>query len=261
MPGEAILSMILTLMRVSVVIFTMPFFSSDAIPVQVKAAFSLVFTLAVWPALSLPGTTMPSHPMNLALMLLGEIILGLVMGMAVNFLFYGIQAGGELLGFQIGFTMVNIADPMTGTQNGAAAYFLWMVSLLTFLSLDGHLHMIKAFAISFQLIPPGGILIGDILMNQVLELSGQLFIMALKIAAPVMVALFLVELGLALMSRAAPNMPVMEIGFPLKICVGFFFIGLLLVVMSSQVDIFITGMDAMFTHLLRAGSPLFHTQP
>lgn len=256
--GAAILSFILTFMRVSIVMFLLPFFSSDRIPVQVKAATTLVLTLCIWPHLGFPGTAMPSHPFNIALLMLGEVILGLALGMAVNFLFMGIQAGGELLGFQMGFTMINFADPMTGNQTGITAFFLWMVSILTFLTLDGHLHMIQAFALSFKLVPAGGLLLGELLLRQVFDLAAQLFVLALKIAAPVMVALFLVELMLALISRTSPQVNIMEIGFPLKIGTGFFFLGLLLVVMSMQVEQFIVTMNGMLANIMKAGSPLFH---
>ena len=255
---EHIFSLLLTLIRISIVLFLMPIFNTGSLPIQVKAAISLVLTLALWPHIALAGTDMPPHPLSLGLMLLGEMALGLIMGMVVQFLFFGIQSGGELLGFQMGFTMVNVADPLSGIQNGAAAYFLWMVSILTFLAFDGHLFMLKALVDSFRLVPAGGLLLGEILVRQVFDLSTQLFVIALKVAAPVMVALFLLELALGLMNRAAPQMQVMLIGFPLKIAAGFFFLGLLLVILSSQIEQFVIGMNPMFLNLLKAGSPLFH---
>lgn len=171
----AVLSLLLTMMRVSIVMFMLPVFSTNNIPIPVKAAVTIVFSLGVWPHLALSGAAMPAHPFDMVLMLLGEVVLGLVLGMAVNFLFMGIQAGGELLGFQMGFTMINFADPLTGNQTGATAFFLWMVSLLAFLALDGHLYMIKGFAASFALVPPGGLFIGENLLWQVLHLAAQVF--------------------------------------------------------------------------------------
>ena len=258
-PAVTVLSFILTAMRVSIVMFMLPIFSTDRIPMQVKAAATMIITIGIWPHLELSGLTMPAHPFALALLMLNEVILGLVMGMCVNFLFMAIQSGGELLGFQMGFTMINFADPLTGNQTGFTAFFLWMVSILTFLALDGHLYMLRGFAMSFKLIPAGGLVLGELLLWQVFDLSAQLFVLALKIAAPVMVALFLVELTLALVSRTSPQVNIMEIGFPVKILVGFFFLGLLLLVMSEQVALFIAGMDDMFSNLLRAGSPRFQT--
>ena len=146
---------------------------------------------------------------------------------------------------------------LTGNQTGATAFFLWMVSLLAFLALDGHLYMIKGFAASFALVPPGGLFIGENLLWQVLDLAAQVFVLALKIAAPVMVALFMVEVALALVARTSPQIHIMEFGFPIKIGVGFFFVGLLLVVMADHVEHFINGMDGLFTHLLRAMSPFY----
>ena len=250
-------SFLLTFMRISIVMFMLPVFNTNNIPTQVKAAVSLVFCLAIWPNLTLSGEGIPLHPLWLALMVLGELFMGLALGLAVNFLFMGIQAGGELLGFQMGFTMINFADPLTGNQTGLSAFFLWMVSLLVFLVLDGHLYMIRGFAQSFSLVPPGGLLIREELLTQILQLAGQLFSLALKIAAPVMVALFMVEVALGLVARTSPQIHIMDFGFPLKIGVGFFFLGLLLVIMADHVGHFVSGIQGMFTNLLRSMSPLF----
>ena len=108
-----VLSFILTLMRVSIIMFMLPIFSTQNIPTLVKAAVSLVFTLGVWPAVALSGAFMPAHPFDIAIMLLGEVVVGLVLGMVIDFLFMGIQAGGELLGFQMGFAMISFADPIS----------------------------------------------------------------------------------------------------------------------------------------------------
>jgi len=255
---ETILSFLLTLMRVSIVLFLFPVFNSANIPALVKGAVTMVITLAIWPHISLSGAELPAHPFDIGLLFLNEVILGFILGMCINFTFMGIQAGGEILGFQMGFSMISIADPMTGNQTGAIAFFLWMVSILTFLSLDGHLHLLKGFALSFKLIPAGGIVLSELLLRQVFDLAAQLFIIALKIAAPVMVSLFLVEITLGLISRTAPQVHVMEVGFPLKIAVGCFFLGLLLNVMAGFMQEFVTGMDSLFTNILRTLSPQFN---
>ncbi len=256
LPVDAILSFILTIMRVSIVMFMLPIFSSERVPMQVKAAVTIVITLGIWPQLSLPGTALPSHPLDMVLIFLNEIILGLLLGMCINFIFMGIQAGGELFGFQMGFTMISFADPLTGNQTGITAFFLWMVATLTFLALDGHLYMIQAFALTFKLIPAGGLVISELLLNEVLALSAQLFIIAIKIAAPIMVSLFLIELALALVSRASPQINIMDIGFPIKIGSGFFFLGMMLVIMAEFMANYLTVMDDMLVNILQIASPL-----
>lgn len=253
-PGD-ILSYFLTLTRIGVVLFLLPFFGSTSIPTQVKAALTLVLSLAVWPQLSFPGNLLPANGFDIAIMIVGELILGLILGLVIRFLFGAIQFGGQIIGFQMGFSMVNVVDPISGTSNAVTAHFLYMCTMLTFLVLDGHLQLIKALGSSFKFIPPGGILLTPRLATHLFEYSNLVFTLAIRIAAPVMAALFLVDLALALISRAAPQMHVLVLGFPVKIAVGFFFLGFLFTIMSTYVGDFLRQMDHIYLTILRAASP------
>jgi len=246
-----ILSFLLTFFRISLIVFLLPFFGGDSIPSMVKAALCVVLALALWPRLSFPGAVMPAHPMGIAVTLLGELVLGLVLGLTVRFVFAAIQTGGQLIGFQMGYAMVNVIDPLTGTSEAVTAHFLYMVSLLTFLTLDGHLFILRALADSFQYVPPGGLIISGLLSEHLLAFSSQMFSLALQIAAPVIAALFLVDLSLALVGRAAPQMNILMLGFPIKISVGFLFLGLLFTIMSNYMSDFIANFDTLFTGILR----------
>ncbi|MEG2139942.1 MAG: flagellar biosynthetic protein FliR [Bilophila sp.] len=249
------LGFLLTFIRISIVLFMLPIFSVDGLPTQWKAAICMILTLVLYPKLGLPGTLMPTHPFGIALILVGEVFMGLVLGLAVNFFFAGIQSGGEILAMQMGFSMITLADPLSGNNTGLIAHFLYMVATLIFLALDGHLYLIKAFSYSFHVVPPGGLMIREVLLTQVVELSSMVFVFGVRIAAPVMAALFLTEVALGLMTRAAPQIQIMEVGFPLKICVGFFFVGLLFVIISEETRRFIIGLDGMFLNLLRSMGP------
>ena len=255
-PGD-MLSFLLTLFRISIVLFLLPFFGGNSIPKTVKAALVLVLTAALWPQLSFPGAEFPGTGIGLTLMIIGEIILGLILGLLVLFLFGAVQFGGQIIGFQMGFSMVNVVDPITGTSNAVTAHFLYMCTMLTFLILNGHLALLNAVALSFEYIPPGGLLISPNLATHIFEFSNLMFVLAIKIAAPVMAALFLVDLALALISRAAPQMHVLVLGFPIKITVGFFFLGSLFTLMSIYVQDFLQQLMPLFRDLLKLGSPLF----
>jgi flagellar biosynthetic protein FliR len=254
-PGD-MLSFFLTLFRISIVLFLLPFFGGSSIPNPVKGALVIVLSLAVWPQLSFPGGMMPSSGFNIALMLIGEVLLGLILGLAVNFLFGAVQFGGQIIGFQMGFAMVNVVDPISGTSNAVTAHFLYMCTMLTFLVLNGHLQLINAVGMSFELIPPGGLLFTPSLTTQFIEFSATMFTLAIRIAAPIMVALFLVDLSLALISRAAPQMHVLILGFPIKISVGFLFLGMLFSIMSLYVQDFLQELALLYRGILSAGSPL-----
>jgi flagellar biosynthetic protein FliR len=239
-------------MRITIVVFMLPVFDLDGLPTQWKVSISLVLALAIWPKVALPGAVMPAHPFGIFLLILGEILIGFTLGLVTRFFFTGVQMGGEILAFQMGFTMISFADPITGNNTGVLAYFLNMVAMLIFLSMDGHLYLLRAVGATFSALPAGAFAMSDSLLLYVRELSGALFSYAIRVAAPVMVALFFVEMILALMSRTAPQMQIIQFGFPLKIAVGFFFLGALFVIIGQETGNFITGLDGLFANIVHA---------
>ena len=247
------LSYFLTLFRLSVVLFLLPFFGGQTIPNMIKGALVLVLSMALWPQLSFPAAMMPTG-WNIVIMFIGELLLGLILGMLVNFLFAAVQLGGQIIGFQMGFAMVNVVDPITGTSNAVSAHFLYMCTMLTFLVLNGHLYLLKAVGMTFEYIPPGTLLLQPELANDIFHFSNLMFTLAIRIAAPVMAALFLVDLSLALISRAAPQMHVLVLGFPIKITVGFFFLGFIFSIMTLYVGDFLAGLNNMFENVMKFGT-------
>ena len=244
----------LTLMRVSLVVFMLPFFGATTLPNTVKAALCLVLAMALWPKLSFPGVLLPSNPWALSLMFLGEVVMGLLLDILVRLLFAAAQSAGAIMGFSLGFTLMNSVDPLTGASEAGLAHLMSQVVTMLFLCLDGHLMLLGALAQSFALVPPGGLLINPALGQHLITFTSQMFVMALKIAAPIMASIFLVDLALALVARAAPQMNVLFIGFPLKIGVGFLFMTLVFAVMAITVGLYIAELGPMFTLVLRASS-------
>ncbi len=249
---QTFFSFLLTLMRVSLVLFVMPFFGGEGIPKTIKGLLCLIMALALWPHLSFDGVLLPGNPWEIVLMLVGEVFMGLTLMLVVNFLFAAVQMGGQIMGFQMGFAMINVVDPLTGTSVVITSHFLYMTTLLVFLSLDGHLYMLQGLADSFALVPPGGLIIHPMLATTMLKAAGAIYVLAIKIAAPVMGAIILVDLALALVGRAAPQMHVLILGFPLKIATGFFFMGLLFVTLARHVGRFIIDMSDTLHTLLQA---------
>jgi flagellar biosynthetic protein FliR len=245
-----VLSFLLTFFRISLLVFLLPFFGGDGVPMQAKGALCLLLSFALWPALSFSGITFPGHPFSIALMIFSEILLGLTIGLVIRFLFAAIQTGGMLIGFQMGFSMVNVVDPDSGVSESVTSHFLYMVGLMTFLSINGHLYLLHALSLSFKFIPPGGMVITPHMYNGILSFSGQIFVLAVRIAAPVMVAIFLVDLSLALISRAAPQMNVLIVGFPVKISVGFLFLGILFNIVSMLLVDFVATIGPTYQRLL-----------
>jgi flagellar biosynthetic protein FliR len=247
-----VISFYLTLFRISVVLFVMPFFG-DTMPNVIKATLLIVLTLAVWPKLSFAPELFPGNPAMLVPMFAGEIVLGMTLGIIVRMLIAAVQIGGAIINFQMGFSMVNAIDPLTGQSEPVTTHFIYMCTMLTFLALNGHLNLIQALGRSFELVPPGGLFLTPKLMNEVMYFSREMFVLGVRIAAPVILALFLVDLSLALISKMAPQMNVMTMGFPLKIMVGFLFLTFIMEQMTDYVTNFIQSMDMVFMHIMKIG--------
>ena len=188
-------------------------------------------------------------------MLGSELILGLTIGLVIKFIFAAIQTGGMLIGFQMGFSMVNVVDPDSGVSESVTSHFLYMIALMTFLSLNGHIYLLHALSMSFTFIPPGGLVINPHLFKGIIGLSSQIFVLAIKIASPVMIAIFLVDLALALISRAAPQMNVLIVGFPIKIAVGFMFLGIIFSIVSLFMHGFVAAIIPTYQNLLGPAGP------
>lgn len=246
-----LMSFILTFMRISLIVFLLPFFGGQTIPMQVKGALTIVLTLAVWPGNAISPEYFPAHPAELIVLMLGELLLGLMMGLMVEFVFVGAQLGGQIIGFQMGFSMISMADPSSGDQLIVTSFLIQTVALTLFLVMDGHLFLLSGLMNSFKLVPPGSLFIGGRLASDMLTLSAEMFVIALKIAGPVVVCLFMVDLALALMARAAPQMNLLMIGFPIKIAVGLVLMGILFTLLSMYLEDFLRTIGPMFNNLMR----------
>lgn len=246
----SMMSFLLTLMRVSIIVFLLPFFGGENIPMQAKAAICLVITMAIWPHLAIPARFFPAHPFNIFLLILSEVILGMLLGFAVQVVFAGLQSGGTIFGFQMGFSMITMADPNSGEQLIVTSFLCQTVAMALFLTLNGHLYILSALMSSFNLIQPGQLLIDGLAMGDIIRLSGQVFILAVKIAGPIIGCLFMVDLALALVAKVAPQMNLLMIGFPIKIAVGLTLMSVIFSLMSMYLDDFLRGVGPMFQNIM-----------
>jgi len=253
--APAIASFLLTLIRISLVVFLMPFYGGENIPATVKGGVCIMLAMALWPHLSFPAEYLPAHPFGIALLLLGELLVGLMLGLYVYFIFAGVQVAGQLMGFQMGFSMMQLADPMSGAEIPGISHLLYMVSLVVFLTLDGHLFLLQALTSSFAIMPPGGFVARPELLSEIITLSAQMFILGAKVAGPILAALFLIELALALMARAAPQMNLLIIGMPVKIAVGFFFMFIVFSLLARTIEDSIYDLGPLFRSLLLMSAP------
>jgi len=149
-----------------------------------------------------------------------------VFGYIATLLFTGIQFAGDLLGFQMGLRIGNIIDPMSEEQISVIGSMQNLLAILIYLSLFWDHFLFRAMAASFHVIPLGGVMLNPRLPAELIRMSGEVFVIALKMGAPVLVAMLLADVALGFIARTAPQINVFIIGFPVKVGLGLILLGI-----------------------------------
>ena len=212
------------LLRVSIIAFMLPFFGARGLPTLWKIGFAMVVTIAMLP--SIPQVTLPQSTVGFLMVVASEALVGFCLVLGVKFLLASVQLAGQFMGFQMGFNMASVMDPQTGGQSSVMSQFLYLVTVLVFFSVNGHHAFIKAMAYSFRVIPPEGFSWSPALFSSLAKTSGEMFVIAIKISAPILIALFLANLGLGIVARTVPQVNILMVGFPVNIGLGLILLGI-----------------------------------
>lgn len=219
---------VLILVRVSVVLLLFPIFDSSLFPRVVKVGLAMALSLALFPVAPVDPARFPESAVGLLALGVTELFAGMVLGLAVRLFFAAVQLAGQMVGFQMGFSIINVLDPQTGGQVSIIDQIGLMVVMLLFLVLNGHHVMISALAESFRLLAPGVLNLQKGFLSLMLASVGNMFALGIKIGAPAIAALLFTSAAFGICARFVPQMNILIAAFPVKIIVGLFFFGLTL---------------------------------
>ncbi|PWB33591.1 flagellar biosynthetic protein FliR [Pseudomonas sp. SDI] len=219
-------SFILPLFRVAAVLMTMPIFGTTLVPTRVRLYFAVAITVVIVPGLPpMP----PVSPLDLSglLLIAEQIIIGALFGMALQLFFQAFVVAGQIIAIQMGMAFASMVDPANGVNVAVVSQFLTMLVTLLFLSMNGHLVVFEVLTESFTTLPVGG----GLLVNHYWDLVAHMAWMlgaALLLVLPAITALLVVNIAFGVMTRAAPQLNIFAIGFPLTLVLGMaiFWIGL-----------------------------------
>jgi flagellar biosynthesis protein FliR len=226
-----------------------PFFGSAVIPARVKAILVLSLTLLLFPTV---GQGIGSHPMaDWPLIVFMEFLIGVGMGIATNLVFEAIQLAGQVLGVQMGYSLVNILDPQTQVDTTVVALFYQSIVMLLFLRMDVHYWLLRAIGNSFIYMPVGTMHLSSLFTMAVVDTGGRIFALGIQIAAPVLSATLVADVVLGLLGKASPQLPLMLLGPAIKS-----FLGLLILFASLKYwpDLF----RRLFLDALSNGERILH---
>jgi flagellar biosynthetic protein FliR len=207
----------LLLIRPGFLVATAPPFGGQYTPVPVKVGLSVVLGIAISPTVAMPASLTLAA---LTVMAIREAAIGLALGLSIRILMAGAELAGQLTGFQLGFAYAATVDPQTGARNNLIAALYSSITLLTFLGINGHHALLRALAESYQAMPIGIGHVDSQMATSVAALLGLLFVFGTQMAAPIVIVLLVAELAVGLISRAAPALNLMVIGFPIRLLAG-----------------------------------------
>lgn len=245
---------LLIALRVGGIMIVAPIFGHRNVPVMIKVGLIILISIILVPTVKAP-VDMPPELWALAGILIKEVFAGLTVGFTSLLLFMAVQFAGNIIGLQMGFGIVNVIDPNSQTQVPLIGQFQFLLAMLIFLSLDGHHLIISAVAGSFNLIPLGKITFTNMTTEIVVRAAVDTIALAIKLGAPCIVTLFLLDVSLGIVARTVPQMNIFIVGFPLKISVGLFMLGASMPIVGYVFSKLLQGLNSNLNNLIMAMRP------
>ncbi len=228
--------------RLSGMFMVAPIFSSRQIPVRFKVFMIVVLAAAL--AYFIPAH-LPSEittPLLFLWAMFLEIAVGYTIGFVAFMVLSGIQLAGQLMDMQLGFGIVNVVDPQSGNQIPLMGNLTQTLALLMYLAINGHHYLLQGLVDSYHFIPVLGFHISEDLISQLTVLGAAMFVIAVKIAAPIVIAVLTSDIAMGFINRTVPQMNVFVVGLPLKIMVG-------VVALLILLPIYLWIFNVLFTQL------------
>lgn len=220
---QEFLRFVLTAARVSGLFLVAPMLSQSSVPQRVKVGLSAVVALAVWPALPPGSGGLNVLGLSLAgylVAMLGELAVGVAVGLVAAIVMAGVEMAGLFIGQQTGLAFANVLNPLSDTQESVMGQFYSFFVLVIFLFIGGHRMLVAAILRSFEALPLGGVRLSPDVAAGVVGLAGQIFVIAVTLSAPVVLALVLATIAMGLVARTVPQLNILAIGFPIRILLG-----------------------------------------
>lgn len=217
-------SFLLILVRITAFLFVAPILSSKGVPSHYKIGLSVFISLVIFPYVNISIENIALDYYFL-LIVIEETILGIILGWITLLIFTSIQVAGSFIDIQNGMGMANVTDFQTGNQIPLLGNFKYVIAVLLFFSLNIHHILIDGIISSYEVLPIAGEwasnLNNETIITFVITSFIQMFIIAFKIAAPIVVTLLLTDIGLGILSRTVPQLNVYVVGMPLKVLLNY----------------------------------------
>jgi flagellar biosynthetic protein FliR len=237
------------LVRPGMLIALAPALGGAHIPVPVKVGLTVLISIGLLPSVNVP-VNLPE--LSMAVVVAREAIIGMSLGFALRALIAAAEFAGHLSGQQIGFSYGATIDPQSGVRNNMLATLYGSLATLGFLAINGHHMVLRALAQSYAALPIGGGHLDASIVSSVRDILALVFVVAVRLAAPIIIVLLVVELVVGLISRASPALNYMVIGYPIRLIVGLTLLAALVPVIPAVTNSLLENVLLTGAHMARA---------
>ncbi len=218
------------LLRAGIVIVLLPFFGSKEFPAQVKIGLVVAIAIILTPVVAIKVPDKSAIPITVV----QEIILGMAFAFSARFVFWALEMAGQMISNSMGLSIAHVFNPDMG-QTTQISQILVFIAMLVFLSMDVHHDLIYMFVKSYEWLPVGKIALGNI-VPAIISLGSTMFIIALKLSAPVILTMVISHIILGFVYKAAPQINIFFVAYPIYI-----FVGMVVILIAMPVLISVTG--------------------
>ncbi len=238
----------LVFVRIMGMFLVAPIFASESLTARGKFGLMFFVTIVIFPLTQSFVPKIPSNPIEFALVAAIEGLIGAMLGFCIDMAFNVFQLAGQFFTVQMGLGASEVFDPLSEISLPIMGQYLYLIAIMVFLNLKGPALMIQSIYQSFELVNSDAFLSGALLESKygLVALFGKMFLVALKLSFPIVGALLIVSIAMGLLTKAAPQMNLMMVGFPVSIMITFI---LMLVIMPAMVDFFQNYVDEIFKNV------------
>lgn len=246
-PGAQLVGFSLALVRTTAWISVCPPFNSPSVPKRIRVALATAISFAIAGKISVEAVELETGPFVIAM--LTQILAGLALGFSVLIFFSAIQAAGELIDLQVGFSLGAVLDPLSGTSAAPIGRLHQLMAVALIFAINGHILVVQGYIRSVEAVPVGELDL-EVLSRELVRMLATFMVAAVEIGLPILAALFCAEVALGLLGKVAPQLNILVLGFAAKTFVALMLLGVTIILLPETTE-------SLIGRAIRAGGRAF----